>query len=389
MLLPLKANIMVSRRDFIFKSMLTSAASLAPAALFSAVSDFPGAAGTPAGKPAMDFSGKRFTPGKKYGLGGVAAGNAFHVNSDVQIRQMLDAAWDAGVRYIDTSPWYGLGLSERRIGQFLHNKNREDYVLSSKIGRILEPDADFELPNNIWKGKLNFNYKYDYSAAGVRKSVEDSLHRMGLPYLDIVFIHDLSPDNGDMGENWVDYFEEARKGAMPELTRMRDEGLIKAWGFGVNRVEPILKAIEVADPDIFLSATQYSLIDHETVLNRLFPVVEERDISLVMGAPLNSGFLAGHDRYNYSNDIPQEFLQKRSRLCEIAKDHQVELRSAALQFCAAPTVVASVIPGASTAEQAAANVASMSDEIPADFWKQLKSEGLIAANAPEPNNNQE
>lgn len=380
---------MVSRRDFIFKSMLTSAASLAPAALFSAVSDFPDVSRAPAAKPGRAVSDKRFTPGKKYGLGGVAAGNAFHVNSDIQIRKMLEASWDAGVRYIDTSPWYGLGLSERRIGQFLYNKKREDYVLSTKIGRILEPDANFQMPDSLWKGKLNFSYKYDYSAEGTRKSIEDSLHRMGLPYLDIVFIHDLSPDNEDMGENWVDYFEEARKGAMPELTKMREEGLIKAWGFGVNRVEPILKAIEVADPDIFLSATQYSLIDHATVLNRLFPVCEERDISLVMGAPLNSGFLAGHDRYNYSENIPEEYLKKRSRICEIAKDHSVEMRSAALQFCAAPRVVASVIPGASTEEQATANVASMSEKIPADFWKQMKSEGLIASNAPEPQNNNE
>ena len=299
---------------------------------------------------------------------------------------MLEAAWDSGVRYFDTSPWYGLGLSERRFGHFLFNKNRENYVLSTKIGRILEPDADFELPNNIWKGKLNFSYKYDYTAEGVRKSVEDSLHRMGLPYLDIVFIHDLSPDNGDMGENWTEYFEEAGKGAMPELTRMREEGLIKAWGFGVNRIEPILRTMEVADPDIFLSATRYSLIEHEDALNNLFPACEKNGVSLVMGAPLNSGFLAGVDRYNYSRNIPEVFMKKRSRLYEIAKNHRVNLRSAALQFCAAPTVAASVIPGASSAEQAKANVASMSEKIPEDFWKELKDEKLIAFNAPEPQN---
>lgn len=352
--------------------------------MLSALGDAQGMGSIPSGAPSKNFSGKRFTPGKKYGLGGVAAGNAFHVNSDEQIRDMLEAAWNSGVRYFDTSPWYGLGLSERRMGQFLYNKKREDYVLSSKIGRILEPDADFEMPDSLWKGKLNFNYKYDYSAAGVRKSVEDSLHRMGLPYLDIVFVHDLSPDNEDMGENWIEYFEEAKKGAIPELTKMREEGLIKAWGFGVNRIEPILKTIEVADPDIFLSATRYSLIEHEDALNRLFPVCEKNDVSLVMGAPLNSGFLAGHDRYNYSYDIPEKFIEKRDKLCEIAKNHQVNLRSAALQFCAAPKVAASVIPGASTAEQAEANVASMSEKIPADFWAELKSEKLIASNAPEP-----
>ena len=378
---------MVSRRDFIFKSMLTSAATFAPAAIFSAMSSEQSSGSIRFTAPLNKTSGKRYTPGKKYGLGGVAAGSAFHVNSDEQIRQMLEAAWNSGVRYFDTSPWYGLGLSERRMGQFLYNKKREEYVLSTKIGRILEPDADFQMPDGIWKGKLNFNYKYDYTAEGVRKSVEDSLHRMGLPYLDIVFIHDLSPDNQDMGENWTSYFEEARKGAMPELTKMREEGLIKAWGFGVNRIEPILRTMEVANPDIFLSATRYSLIEHEEALNKLFPVCEKNDVSLVMGAPLNSGFLAGHDRYNYSNDIPQAFMEKRDKLCEIAKNHQVELRSAALQFCAAPAVAASVIPGASTAEQAAANVASMTEKIPADFWKELKSKGLIASNAPVPDEN--
>ena len=145
---------MVSRRDFIFKSMLTSAATFAPAAMFSAMSSEQSSGNVPFTAPLDKTSGKRYTPGKKYGLGGVAAGSAFHVNSDEQIRQMLEAAWDSGVRYFDTSPWYGLGLSERRMGQFLYNKKREDYVLSTKIGRILEPDADFQMPDGIWKGKL-------------------------------------------------------------------------------------------------------------------------------------------------------------------------------------------------------------------------------------------
>ena len=377
---------MVSRRDFIFKSMLTSAVTFAPSALFSGTGSDTKVEDLPV-SPLDVRSGERFKPGRKYGLGGVAAGNGFNVNSDEQIRSMLDTAWDAGVRYYDTSPWYGLGISERRFGNFLFHKNREDVVLSSKIGRILKPDRNFDANPGIWKGKLNFNYEYDYSAEGTRKSVEDSLHRLGLSYLDIVFVHDLSPDNGDMKENWTEYFEEARKGAIPELTRMREEGLIKAWGFGVNTIEPILRTIEVADPDIFLSATQYSLMYHEDALNRLFPVIEDTDISLVMGAPLNAGFLAGLDRYNYSGTIPDGFVEKRARMYEIARNHQVNLRSAALQFAAAPSVAASVIPGASKAEQAAANVASMSETIPEDFWKEMKSENLIASSAPEPKQN--
>lgn len=319
------------------------------------------------------------------GIGGVAAGNAFHINTNEQINEAFQAAWDRGIRYFDTSPFYGYGLSERRMGHFLFDKNREDYIISTKIGRIFEPDPDFEEnPNDIWKGKLNFRFHYDYSAEGVRKSVEDSLQRLGLASIDIVFIHDLSPDNGDMGDNWTEYFKEAQNGAMPELSRMREEGIIKAWGMGVNRIEPILKTLEVADPNIMLSATRYSLIEHEDALNRLFPVCEERDVPIISGAPLNSGFLAGKDRYNYSNDIPEEYREKRKQLNAIAQRHNVDLRTAALQFCAAPSVVTAVIPGASSPEQSAANAASMETTIPGDFWKELKSEKLIAPNAPEP-----
>lgn len=297
----------------------------------------------------------------------------------------MEASWNGGVRYFDTSPFYGYGLSERRMGLYLYGKKREDYILSTKIGRVFQPDPNFKInPDDIWKGKLNFKYEYDYSAEGVRKSVEDSLQRLGLSSIDIVFIHDLSPDTGDMGDKWTEYFEQARKGAMPELTRMREEGIIKAWGMGVNRIEPILRTLEVADPDIMLSATQYSLIEHEDALNRLFPACEKKNVPIVSGAPLNSGFLAGKERYNYSNNIPEEYLAKRKKLTAIAKKHNVDLRTAALQFCAAPSIVTAVIPGASNGQQAAANVASMKAVIPEAFWQELKKEKLLAANAPEP-----
>ncbi|MDT0647959.1 aldo/keto reductase [Zunongwangia sp. F260] len=370
---------MTTRRDFIYKTMLTSAATVAaPATVFASG---PGIT-SPLTNENMLL--EKFRPKMNFGMGGVGAGNGFHVNSDEEIRNTMEAAWNNGVRHFDTSPWYGLGISERRMGSFLFNKNREDYILSSKIGRILKPAPDFEKNPGIWKGKLNFDYAYDYSAEGVRKSVEDTLHRMGLSSLDIVYIHDLSPDNGDMKEDWVKYFEVAQKGAMPELIKMREEGLIKGWGFGVNTIEPILKAIEVSDPDIFLSATQYSLMHHKDALNKLFPVCEKEDISLMIGAPLNAGFLAGKDRYNYSEGIPDGFLKKREKMNNIAQNHGVDLRSAALQFSAAPKVVASVIPGASKPYQSSANAKSMSETIPEDFWKELKSENLIAQNAPEP-----
>ena len=326
----------------------------------------------------------RYRPLTLSGFGGVAAGNGFHENPDQEVNAALNAAWDSGVRYYDTSPWYGLGISERRMGYFLRNKNREEYTLSTKVGRLLTPDANFILKSGIWKGKLNFNYRYDYSAAGVRRSVEDSLQRLGLPFLDIVYIHDLSPDNGDMKEKWIEYFKTAQNGAMKELTKMREEGLIKGWGLGVNTLEPAKKTIEVADPDIFLIATQYSLIKHEDALNTLFPLCEKRDISIVVGAPLNAGFLAGVDRYDYSGTFPEGVKTKLTSLSKIATKHQVDLRTAALQFCAAPKVVSAVIPGAWKAEQSSANAASFKAKIPKEFWQELKTEQLIAPNAPIP-----
>lgn len=321
---------------------------------------------------------------QKSGFGGVAIGNGFQVNPDGDCIAAVQAAWDAGVRFFDTSPWYGLGISERRLGLALSDKPKDAYTVSTKIGRILHPHEDFDVKHTIWKGKVNFRYTYDYSAEGVRKSVEDSLQRLGLSSLDIVFIHDLSPDNGDMKEDWVRYFDVAAKGAMPELTKMREEGIIKGWGFGVNTIEPILKAMEVSDPNVFLSACQYSLIKHEDLLERVFPKVAARDISMVVGAPLCAGFLSGKDRYLYGGTFPDGVREKLADLKRVAANHQVDLRTAALQFSAAPDTVSAVIPGAHTVQQVEENAASFTAVVPSGFWEELKQEKLIAADAPVP-----
>lgn len=376
---------MSTRRDFISTSFKVATLSgLAPvvpgvSADMSLLSDESATARQTAGQ---SFQGERFRPNQSFGLGGVAIGNAFRPTTDQQAQETMQAAWDAGVRYFDTSPWYGLGLSERRFGHFLHNQKREDYVLSTKIGRLLK--ASKEVPDSMWVDPSPFSYGYDYTAEGTRRSVEDSLQRLGIESIDIVFIHDLSPDNADMKDDWKDYFKIAEKGAMPELTKMREEGLIKAWGFGVNTIDPILKALQVADPDVFLSATRYSLIDHEEALNRLFPACQERGVSIISGAPLNSGFLAGIDRYNYSTDIPPVFLEKRQKISQVASRHGVDVKTAALQFCAAPEVVSAVIPGTRYPGQAKENVASMKTKIPNIFWEELKKENLIATHAATP-----
>ncbi len=323
----------------------------------------------------------RYTLPFRVGLGGVALGNGFAPTTDVEAEGAMQTAWDAGVRYFDTSPFYGYGLSERRMGRFLHNHSPDDYVLSTKVGRIFKATSK-ELPPSLWKSPSPFSFEYDYTAEGTRRSIEDSLQRLGVSRIDIVFIHDLAPDN--FGDKWTEHFAIAAKGAMPELTRMREEGIIKAWGFGVNRPEPALKAIEIADPDIFLLACQYSLLDHEEALEKTFPALEKKGASVVVGAPILAGFLAGRDRYLYDGKIPPGAVEKRRQIIEVCDQFGVDLRTASLQFAAGPKVVASVIPGARSPAQVQANCQSFQVEIPSDFWATLKQKGLISQNAPIP-----
>ncbi|MDB5200465.1 MAG: D-threo-aldose 1-dehydrogenase [Chitinophagaceae bacterium] len=317
-----------------------------------------------------------------FGLGGVPIGNEFSAVTDAEAQQTLEAAWDAGVRYYDVSPWYGLGLAERRFGQFLHNQKRSEYVISSKVGKLLKASKK-AIRSNLFPlaGSPNM-VEFDYSAAAVRRSIEDSLQRLGIDSLDIVFVHDLSPDNKYLEGAWLGHFEIATQGAFPELTRMREEGLIKAWGLGVNRPEPILATMEVADPDIFLLASQYSLIDHEYALKNIFPKVRKKNIQLVMGSALNAGFISGSNRYNYGHEMPNEFIVKRDHLAAIANAYDVDLRTAALQFAAMPDVAAAVLCGARTAQQITEDIGSMKVKIPADFWAELKAEKLISEEAP-------
>ncbi|MEC9482376.1 MAG: aldo/keto reductase [Halomonas sp.] len=324
---------------------------------------------------------KLFPPSSKFGVGGTQLGNIFKITPDEEAENMLEASWESGVRYFDTSPFYGLGLSERRLGHFLNGKPPEEYVLSSKIGRLLKPDASVDSKGN-WKGDLNFSYHFDYTAAGTRRSVEDSLQRLGVPKIDIVYIHDLTP--GMLGSDWEQYLQTAINGAMPELTRMREEGIIGGWGMGVNNIETCLAAMEAADPDVMLQATRYNLMDHREVLNRLFPKCRENGVSVVIGAPLGAGFLAGVNRWLYSEGIPDGYWDKRDRIAKIAHQYDLDLRTAALQFTAAPDVVAATIPGARTAQQARENRVSMDVKTPAEFWQRLKQEGLIAQEAPTP-----
>jgi D-threo-aldose 1-dehydrogenase len=325
-----------------------------------------------------------FKPEYRFGLGGVPLGNEFEVVTDADADATLQASWDAGVRYFDVSPWYGLGLAERRYGRFLHNRPRDSYLLSTKVGKLLNAS-----PQNDSKALFPYagspnNVLFDYTADGVKRSIEDSLQRLRI---DIVFVHDLSPDNKLLPRPWTEEFATALKGAFPALSKMRDEGVIRAWGVGVNCPEPILRVIRESDPDVCLLASQYSLVDHEHALEYVFPVAREHGVGFVVGSALNAGFIAGSPRFNYGDqrwDIPPERIARRDRLRAVADRFGVDLRTAALQFSAAPDVAVALIVGAHTAEQALFNASAMTAMVPPGFWDELKDQGLIAAEAAVP-----
>jgi D-threo-aldose 1-dehydrogenase len=382
---------MSTRREFlnltVKGSAMTAAAALLPGSASAQGNTSDGRSMNNMNNNTSSGSNVHYKPPFKFGLGGVPLGNEFAVVPDKDAYAILEAAWSAGVRYYDVSPWYGLGLAERRYGSFLHNKKRSEYVISSKVGKLLKASRTAE-NNKLFPFSPSPNdVIFDYTSSGVRRSIEDSLQRLGIDSLDIVFVHDISPDNKLLPTSWQEQFDIAAKGAFPELTRMREEGLIKGWGIGVNTPEPILRVLREADPDVCLMASQYSLIDHKNALNQLFPEVRRKNVSLVVGSSLNAGFISGSPRYNYGKDsykIPTEFLEKRKQLRALAANHGVDLRTAALQFSASPDVAAALVVGASNEQQILADYTSMQTRVPAEFWADLKAQNLIEQNAPTP-----
>lgn len=331
----------------------------------------------------------RYRPPHDFGLGGVAIGNEFQFATDEQAEATLAAAWDAGVRYFDVSPWYGLGLAERRFGRFLARKPRSEFVISSKVGKLLRASRDNEAKKFFPFTTSPNTPHFDYTADGVRRSIEDSLQRLGLDRLDIVFVHDLSPDNTYLPDDWDALWPVAEKGAFPALTRLRDEGVIDGWGMGVNCPQPILRCLETADSDVHLLASQYSLVDHATAVEQVFPRAREAGVSFVVGSALNAGFLGGEPRYNYGEDntlIPDDKRERLASLRAIAGRHGVDLTAAALQFSRAPDVVSALIVGTASPTHILADHAALSAKIPPAFWEELRSAGILHPDAAVPAN---
>ena len=314
-------------------------------------------------------------------MGGAPLGNLLGAIDEVTAHAAVHAAWNVGVRHFDTAPHYGAGLSEHRMGAALRNRPRADFTLSTKVGRMLvpAPGGVGEWEDDFQHG-LSFTRRLDVSRDGALRSIEDSLGRLGLARIDIAYIHDVSPDW--LGAEWETHFAAAMQGAALALSRLRDEGVIGAWGLGVNMVEPCLRALRESDPDIFLLAGRYTLLDHAG-LPELLPACAARGVRVVIGGPYNSGLLAGGDTFNYKR-APDDLVARAGAIGAACARHDVDLRAAALQFCAAHPAVAAVIPGARTAAEVEQNAAMMQQPIPAELWAELKAAGLLPDEAPVP-----
>ena len=316
----------------------------------------------------------------RLGFGGAPLGNMFTPLDEATADATLKAAWDAGIRYYDTSPHYGAGLAEQRFGRLLSSKPRDEFFLSTKVGRLLVPASAPENAPPFVDEQPNKRI-VDYSADGARRSLEDSLQRMGVDRIDVVFIHDVSEDQ--WGPKWTEYFGQAMQGAAKALTQMREEGMIRGWGLGVNLVEPCRMALEQSDPDVFLLAGRYSLLDHREALDRLFPECVKRGVGIVVGGPFNSGVLAGGKHYDYA-PAPEDVRAKTQKIEKICAQFNVDIRAAALHFCLAHPAVLSVIPGTSNPKRPAQYVQQFSAQIPAEFWQALKAARLLPEDVPVP-----
>ncbi len=347
--------------------------------------------------------------GLRLGLGGAPLGNMFRALSEADAQAVLEAALLDGCVSFDTAPHYGHGLSEQRFGHALRQRPRDSFVLSSKVGRLLVPSSRAERDQNGFVQGLPFNQHWDYSAAGVRRSVEDSLQRLGLSHLDVALVHDCDALNH--GERYSLVLHQVIDEALPELHRMRQEGLLRHVGLGVNDVQVCLDLLrgqrQDAPLDCLLLAGRYSLLD-QSALAELLPLCQQRGVRVLLGGVFNSGILASgvlHARaardagdetvadagsaraaapmFNYAA-APKHWVERTAAIEAQCEAHGVPLRAAALQFALAHPAVQLVLAGAQTALQWRDTLAMARWPIGAGFWRALRRAGLVDAAAPLP-----
>ncbi len=319
-----------------------------------------------------------------FGFGTAPIGNIFREIDEETSDAMIQHAWDSGVRYYDTAPMYGHGLSELRTGHALRWKKRDDLVLSSKVGRKLVPAKRETIDFAPWTNAAPFVMEFDYTYDGTMRAFEDSLQRLALERMDICFIHDI--DVFTRGTEQPEVFKQAMDGSWRALEKLRDEGVVKAIGVGVNEWEVCHEALKQRDFDCFLLAGRYTLLEQEA-LNEFLPLCVERGAAVVVGGGFNSGILATGAKegakYNYA-PAPADIMDKVRKIEAVCAEHDVPLPAAALQFVVAHPAIPSFIAGTRTVDQLAQNLAWFSHSIPAQFWSDLKTQGLLRDDAPTP-----
>jgi len=319
------------------------------------------------------------------GFGGASIGELFVRVTEADAQATLAAAWDAGVRYFDTAPWYGRGLSELRTGSVLRDHPRAEYALSTKVGRWLRPAAAEGFDGSPWLGGTPNEVVFDYSYDGIMRSVEGSRLRLGITRFDVAWIHDLDHlyfDRATMDA----HFRDLAGSGWRALEELRSSGQVGAIGAGINDLGLMPRFLDVGDIDAFLVAMPYTLLD-QAVLDAEFPACLDRGVAFVIGAVYASGILAKGAvpgaRYAYA-EPSVAVIEKTRRIQAICDRHAVPLAAAALQFPLGHPSVASVIPGASSPAQQARNVAAFRHPIPAELWAELKHERLLRGDAPVP-----
>jgi D-threo-aldose 1-dehydrogenase len=326
-------------------------------------------------------------PFTELGFGAAPLGNLYKAISEDDAQATLNAAWKQGVRYYDTAPLYGLGLSETRLNHFLRDKKRKDYVLSTKIGRLLEVCApDQRTGIGKFFNTPNRREVFDYSYDGVMRSLEFSLERLGIDSIDVVYAHDVDVfTHGTEAKRDV-HFKTLMEGGYKALHKLREQKVIKAIGAGVNEWQASEMLAKAGDFDLFLLAGRYTLLEQEA-LDSFLPLCEQRGIGIVLGGPYNSGILATGPKpgafYNY-DPAPKHILDRVRKIEVVCKAHKVKLSEAALRFPLHHPSVVSVIPGAVSPQQVAMNVKTLSAKIPKALWRDLKTAGLMDVRAAAP-----
>jgi D-threo-aldose 1-dehydrogenase len=292
---------------------------------------------------------------------------------------IVSAAWAAGVRYVDTAPFYGVGQAERAVGDATRDHPRDDLVLSTKVGRLLRPNRTGTFSDGRTH-PLPFDPVYDYSHDGIMRSVEDSLQRLGLARIDILYVHDIG--RYQHGDAHPGHMKILRDSGYRALEKLRGGGTVSAIGIGVNEREVLLEAMEWGQWDAFLLAGRYTLLE-QAPLDDLLPKCLAAGTSIVVGGPLNSGILAGRDTWNY-NAAPPDVMARVKQIAAICDSHHVPLPAAALQFPLAHKAVAAIIPGPRNAAEFTQNLGLLSHKIPAALWSDLRQAGLLHPDAPVP-----